>query len=257
MATHDLYLDLMKKCILGLIVEDRAIATVRGLRFRNFRYFPQRFNRELRERGEDWPSRAHSMIGLPRMNNIQHCVESVIADGVPGDLIETGVWRGGATIFMRAVLKAHAVDDRTVWAADSFAGLPPPNAKKYPADRGLYFSLFSALAVSLDEVKANFERYGLLDEQVRFLKGWFRDTLPGAPIDKLAVLRMDGDLYESTMDALTNLYPKLSVGGYVIVDDFHIRACAKAVNDYREAQRIRDEIRWIDAGAAYWRRSGT
>jgi O-methyltransferase len=85
------------------------------------------------------------------------------------------------------------------------------------------------LAVSLEQVKANFDRYGLLDDQVRFLKGWFRDTLPVAPIERLAVLRLDGDMYESPMDTLVNLYPKLSEGGYVIVDDYGaIPACRQA-----------------------------
>ena len=66
----------------------------------------------------------------------------------------------------------------------------------------------------LETVKANFEKYGLLDAQVVFLKGWFKDTLPAAPIGKLAVMRLDGDMYESTMDALKSLYPELSPGGY-------------------------------------------
>ena len=253
-ALRALYLDLMKNCLLGLIYDDQPSATFSGFRTRNFRFWRQKFNRELRERGEDWPSNAHSMIGLRRMENLQQCVESVIADNVPGDLIETGVWRGGATIFMRAILKAHGITDRTVWVADSFEGLPKPNWKKYPADFGLYVSIFKTLAVSLDQVKGNFERYGLLDDQVQFLKGWFKDTLPTAPIEKLAVLRLDGDLYESTMDALSSMYPKLSAGGYLIIDDYFIPACSKAVTDYREQHGITEEIVPIDNGGAFWRR---
>ncbi len=249
-----LYLDLIKRCILGLIIEDAPTARFKSFKVWNMRLWRGKYDRELREKGEDWPSQAHSMIGLERMNNIQHCVEQVIADGVPGDLIETGVWRGGATIFMRALLKAHGVTDRNVWVADSFQGLPTPNVRKYPWDFGLYFSKFKTLAVSADEVRSNFERYGLLDDQVRFLEGWFRDTLPTAPIDKLAVLRLDGDLYESTMDALVNLYPKLSVGGYAIIDDYVIPACAKAVKDYRKEHGVTAEIVPIDNGASYWRK---
>ena len=153
-------------------------------------------------------------------------------------------WRGGATIFMRAVLKAYGVTDRYVWVADSFEGLPPPETGKYPHDAGDRLHEARELAVSLEEVKANFERYGLLDDQVRFLKGWFRDTLPAAPIERLAVLRLDGDMYESTMDTLVNLYPKLSEGGYAIVDDYGaIPACRQAVNDYRSANAITEKIR--------------
>ena len=76
------------------------------------------------------------MIGLRRMDNIQHCVQAVLSDDVPGDLIETGVWRGGACIFMKANLVAGGDTERTVWVADSFQGLPPPNAALYPADTG-------------------------------------------------------------------------------------------------------------------------
>ena len=138
---------------------------------------------------------------------------------MPGDLIETGVWRGGAAIFMRGVLAAHG-DPRTVWVADSFQGLPKPEPRSIPGRRGRRALAAGLLAVSLDEVKANFGRYGLLDDQVRFLPGWFRDTLPTAPIERLAVLRLDGDLYESTIVALESLYPKLSPGGFVVVDDY-------------------------------------
>jgi hypothetical protein len=196
------------------------------------------------------------MVGLKRLDNLQYCVEDVLARGVPGDLIETGVWRGGSTIFMRAILKVHGVTDRRVWVADSFAGLPPPDEARYPADRGDQFYLSPELAISLEQVQANFERYNLLDEQVRFLKGWFSDTLPRAPIDALAVARLDGDMYGSTMDALTHLYPKLSRGGYLIVDDYGaLPACRQAVHDYRDAHGITEEIVTVDWTGAYWQRS--
>jgi hypothetical protein len=195
------------------------------------------------------------MIGLKRLDNLEFCIEQVITNGVPGDFIETGVWRGGATIFMRAVLKAYGVTDRCVWVADSFEGLPPPDARKYPPDAGDRLHEATALAVSLEQVKANFDRYGLLDDQVRFLKGWFRDTLPAAPIERLAVLRLDGDMYQSSMDALVNLYPKVSQGGYVIVDDYGaIPACRQAVNDYRAANGITEEIRDIDWTGIFWQK---
>jgi hypothetical protein len=89
---------------------------------------------------------------------------------------------------------------------------------------------------------------------VRFLKGWFKDTLPTAPIQKLAVVRLDGDLYESTLDALKYLYPKLSIGGYLIVDDYAVTMCKKAVHDFRTACNITEEIRDIDGLGAFWQR---
>jgi O-methyltransferase len=157
---------------------------------------------------------------------------------------------------MRAILAAHDISDRQVWVADSFEGLPPPDPEKYPVDVGDPHHAYKELMISLDQVKSNFAKYGLLDNQVCFLKGWFCDTLPSASIDKLAILRLDGDLYQSTMEALVYLYPKLSRGGYVIIDDYGaIPSCRQAVHDYREANGITDEILSIDWTGVYWQRS--
>jgi O-methyltransferase len=217
---------------------------------------PPTYSAELRSVGRDWPRYAHTMIGEKRLDNLRSCIEDVLARDVPGDLIETGVWRGGATIFMRAVLAAHAVANRVVYVADSFGGLPKPDTKKYPQDAGDIDFMYQDLKVPLEQVQENFRRYGLLDDQVRFIKGWFSDTLPNASIDRLAILRLDGDMYGSTMDALQSLHPKVSIGGYVIVDDYGaIDRCRQAVEDYRTAHGIDDPIVPIDWTGVYWRRS--
>ncbi|REF35939.1 TylF/MycF family methyltransferase [Thermasporomyces composti] len=209
---------------------------------------------ETRRAGRDWPRLAHTMVGTKRLDNLRFCIEQVLREDVPGDLIETGVWRGGAAIFMRGVLAAYGVTDRVVWLADSFSGLPAPDVSKYPADAGDPLHTFSELAVSLEEVRENFRRYGLLDEQVRFLPGWFHDTLPTAPVERLAVLRLDGDMYGSTIEALEALYPKLSPGGYCIVDDYGaVEGCRRAVEDYRAAHGITAPLVAIDADGVYWR----
>jgi O-methyltransferase len=242
------YLDLMRNCLIGMIYEDPPleISVEGGLR---------PFDRVAREIGMDWPSRAHSMIGQRRMLQLQRAAEFVIERGVAGDFIETGVWRGGACIMLRAVLKAWGVTDRRVWVADSFAGVPRPNPERYPADRGQKLHGFPALAVPIETVRANFARYGLLDEQVMFLQGWFRDTLPIAPIEKLAILRLDGDLYESTMDAFSALYDRVSVGGFVIVGDFGVFPnCRAAVVDFRRERGISDRIYDIDGSGIFWQR---
>lgn len=203
-----------------------------------------------------YPSMAHTMVGFECLNNVQFCIDDILKNGVEGDFIETGVWRGGTTIFMRAMLAAYGVKDRTVWVADSFEGLPAPNAADFPADEGLDFTKLDDLSVSLEQVKANFARYGMIEGQVEFLKGWFKDTLPDAPIEKLALMRLDGDLYESTIQALDALYPKLSVGGYVIIDDYgFIPACKQAVHDFREQHDIEDKIHIVDANAVFWQRT--
>lgn len=226
------------------------------LRLRNFAICKLKFvEKEKRLNGYDWPANADTMIGLNRLNNIELCIYNILKDNIEGDFIETGVWRGGATIFMRAVLKESGISDRHVWVADSFIGLPKPNTEKYKVDKNNKLHSLKILSASLDEVKNNFSKYNLLDEQVVFLKGWFKDTLPDAPIKKLALLRLDGDLYESTIQSLTYLYPKLTVGGYVIIDDYNaFEYCKKAVNDYRAEHSITNEIIEIDKEAVYWRK---
>ncbi len=115
-------------------------------------------NMARRAQGIDWPANAETMIGVGRLNNIQFCIEQILTHDVKGDLIETGVWRGGAVIFMRAVLKAHGIRNRVVWAADSFDGLPKPDDAKYIHDKGDTHHLYKVLNVSLDEVKYNFKK---------------------------------------------------------------------------------------------------
>jgi O-methyltransferase len=208
-----------------------------------------------RVQGADWPADAETMIGLKRLDNLHFCIAKVLSEGVPGDFIETGVWRGGACIFMRAALQAYGDTTRRVWVADSFEGLPKPDGR-YKQDAGdRHWTKSDVLGISLDAVKANFSRYGLLDDRVIFLKGWFKDTLPHAQVEKLAILRLDGDMYSSTMDSLLNLYPKLSVGGYAIIDDYGgIESCRKAVEDFRTSQKIEEPVIPIDSSGVYWKK---
>jgi O-methyltransferase len=269
----DLYLDLLKKSLSFLlwpeppaVVEDFSYVRKRWkrmgisliskwLRKRNHgivrRSGP---TPAAREEGTIWPRYADTMIGLKRLDNLQYCAETAIRESVPGDFIETGVWRGGACILLRGVLAAHGVTDRTVFVADSFAGLPKPDPERYPADAGDVHHRYAELAVSQEDVERNFKRYGLLDERVVFLKGWFSDTLPRAPIKQLAVLRLDGDMYGSTMDALNSLYPKLSAGGFCIVDDYALAGCKKAVDDFRAEHAIDAELQVVDWTGRYWRK---
>jgi hypothetical protein len=246
-ALRSAYLSVLQLGLTGIIYEDPSFMPGPGY---------GTFDRQRREIGHDWPSRAESMVGVRRLRNILNCIEIIARDKVPGDFIEAGVWRGGVGIFMRAILDAYEIPERVVWLADSFAGLPPPRPDIYPSDLGLNFSEFKELAVSLAEVKENFQRYGLLDERVKFLEGWFQDTLPSLnPQSRFSLIRLDGDLYESTMVALENLYPKLSPGGFILIDDFGaIPACRSAVGDYRRAHDIVSEIIEVDWTGVYWRK---
>jgi O-methyltransferase len=203
-----------------------------------------------RQNGTDWPLFAYTMIGRKRLDNVEFCVRDVVARRIPGDIVETGTWRGGCCIFMRAVLK-QLDDSRTIWACDSFEGMPAPKDEHDQVD----LSSLQYLAVSLEQVQNNFRRFGLLDQQVKFLKGWFCDTLPTAPIDRISILRLDGDLYHSTMDALSNLYHKVCRGGYVIVDDYGSwPECKRAVHDFLDSQKLSVSIIPVgDEQGVYWR----
>jgi hypothetical protein len=245
----DLYLSLMKRVLTNEIYQGAPI-----LWFDDDPNNPAAQAPEW-EKSARWPNVAHTLVPPVRLDNVRFCLETVIADGIPGDFIETGVWRGGVCIFARAVLRAHGVDDRTVWVADSFEGVPVPGDDGHPDDIALGLHKNNhLLAITADEVRDNFRRYGQLDDRVTFLSGWFADTLPTAPISSLAVLRLDGDLHSSTMDGLTHLYPKVAPGGFVIVDDYGIPGCATAVHEFRDRHDITDKLVNIDPWSVYWRR---
>jgi O-methyltransferase len=266
-----LYLDLMKRCLTRLAFPDRyrpLLAPVMPVgplqrrlqpllaRLSCGLYRRSAVDPVLRAAGRDWPAEAETMIGMARLDQLQDAVATLLREGVAGDLIEAGTWRGGAAIFLRALLRAHGDPTRAVWVADSFAGLPAPDGRFRQDDGSSHWRSNGILAVPLAEVQANFARYGLLDERVRFLPGWFKDTLPRAPIERLALLRLDGDLYSSTMDALGSLYPLLSPGGYVVIDDHGaLPECRQAVEDFRRAEGIAEPLQVIDWTGVFWRRS--
>jgi len=267
------YFDLLKRALSGSIYEESAWAILEpdnrpGLRGRIrtaiLRAFQRRglmvvrkqaYDDRRRELGQDWPMVGLTMVGHKRLENIRSCIETVIADNIPGDFVECGVWRGGASIYAKALFDALGASDRKVWLADSFEGMP---IRKTEEDRlDLDLSWLKYLAVTQDQVAANFRRFAALDDNVRFIKGWFSESLTGAPIDTIAVLRLDGDYYTSTMAPLTSLYRKVSPGGFVIIDDYNVFAgCRRAVTEFRAAHGISAELVPIDDYAVYWRVGG-
>ncbi len=244
MNIRDRYLQLLSSSLTGLLDQDDPIDFWSG----------GKYDPNLRHFGRDWPGKAKTMIGVLRMRNLRQLCEEVIKNDIPGDLCEAGVWRGGACIYMRGILEAWEERTRKVFVADSFKGLPPPNAKDYPVDAGDVQHTYKKIAVPKNEVIENFFNYNLMDDRVVFIEGWFKDTLPTAPIDTLSVLRLDCDMYESTTQVLENLYPKLSVGGYCIIDDYNLPPCVKATEDYREERDITTEIHQIDGHGVYWQK---
>ena len=230
------------------------IRTLRDRNLRLIRTVP--FNADLRHSGLDWPLFGYTMTGRRRLDVLEQCLSEVLKNNIAGDIAETGVWRGGSMMLARAILDQHGETTRNIWLADSFEGMPVPTEGDKSKSTDEDFSDRDFLVATMDEVKANFARFGLLDDRIKFLKGWFCDTLPTAPIERLALLRLDGDLYESTVDALRSLYHKLSIGGYVIIDDYYSwKGCRLAVDEFRQNTGIVDPIIDIDPHAVYWKRT--
>jgi hypothetical protein len=208
----------------------------------------------FRTAGMDWPLHGLTMVGLARLDDLQRCVESVVRDGVEGDLIEAGTWRGGASILMRATLDSLGADERTLWVADSFQGFPPVERDGEGYDLRVDLAGVDFLAAPLEEVNESFARFGL-DHGVEFVPGFFEDTLPGLSDGTWSVVRLDGDTYEATRFSLQMLYPGLSAGGYLIVDDYlQIDPCREAVDDFRREHGITEALQQIDWSCARWRR---
>lgn len=186
---------------------------------------------------------ALTLIGGRLLDEFRDLIER--SDDVPGDIVETGVWRGGACIWAAAVLESIGSNKR-VYACDSYCGLPVVTHSK----ETISYDDAESLRVSIEEVEANFDRFGLKDRAV-FVKGWFKDTMPGLDIP-VSILRLDGDMYESTDDVLKFMYDRVSPGGYVIVDDYQLPSCRQAVDELRSRKRIRGNLR-VRPGA-WWQK---
>jgi O-methyltransferase len=240
---REAYLDLMCDSLVGRLNQDPALQPhLAG------------YDGDHRLNGWDWPSGAPSMIGWRRMYHLRNECERVVTQGIAGDFLEAGVWRGGATMMMSAVLKAYGIRDRRVIAADTFNG-PPLDGDA--ADSAAYLREETVFAVSLDDVRSAFERYGLLDDRVVFVEGPFAETLPSAPVEVLAVLRLDGDTFASAYETLNALYQKLSVGGSIILDDYFLfEDYRRAIDQFRGEHGIADPIVRIDDYGGYWVKGG-
>lgn len=275
MQAADAYLDLLKKCLLNepYLDDEARILYLRECLAGEDQYDYQTLHDIAQSRSEllaeisrsrqvgQHPYRKITNIGFPdtmigraRLDSLHECIDHVIRHEVPGDFMECGIWRGGAGILMAGYLGIHGIEDRRVHLADSFEGLPDPTAEQDP---DLSRDVYPQLAVSLEDVKRNFEKYDLLGPNVEFIQGWFADSLPKAPIQSLSLLRADGDLYSSTWEILDNLYDKVSPGGIVIMDDYGVLPqCAQAVEEFFESRNeTLPELKEIDWSGVFWYKS--
>jgi O-methyltransferase len=202
--------------------------------------------RRLRAAGMDWPLHGLTMVGLRRLEDLQACVERVVADGVPGDVIEAGSWRGGASLLIRATLDAYG-DGRELVVADSFAG--------FPAGDGDASVAHDFLVAPLDGVREAFARFGLT-ERVTFVPGFFEETMPGLAGRSWSLIRLDADTYEPTRLALRALYPGLAVGGHLLIDDYgSFEGCRRAVDEFRAEHGITEPLEQVDFTCWRWQRT--
>jgi hypothetical protein len=195
-----------------------------------------------------------SMLPGHKLDTLRVCIEDCLKHDIPGDIIETGVWKGGATIYCAGILKALGNTDKKVFVADSFEGLPPPDAGAWPRDKGDTSYQRTALAIGLEEVKGHFRDFHLLSDNIVFVKGFFEQSLQTAGIDRLAVLRLDGDMYGSTMTVLEQLCHKLEIGGYLILDDWLIGGARQALLDFRTRRGIEETMNQNFSGI-FWKRT--
>jgi hypothetical protein len=356
-APEDLYLDMVRRCVAGCVYQDPSRVAYSAT---NDLYECAGFSLAHREVGADEPSSALTWIGLRRLESLQSCVKTVLAEDVPGDILECGVLFGGAAAAAKAVLRAAGADagpgGRRVLCADTFVPRDPadrvPSEDKGVAAAALEWvgvrlarilahslpdSALAAVTTLIDRVmpdgarsfpalppgeevdptvvkwvrcvlraaghsqvpmpgcvgpgvhrvRSHFARLGLLDDNVIFLRGFFSASLgtddwpstapllesavstasaKAAPRPKghhpvlrqLAVLRVDGDLFESTWTALEGAYHRLSAGGFCIIDDYNsFPGCKQAVDKFREARGITAPFECIDAHAVLWRKAGS
>ena len=268
------YLDLLKRALVNLIYPEDALRLELALSggLSGDTLADQRLLRDIRRRQPDayrevvatkaeggidrfWSARlAHTLVGLTGLDNIERCATKVFADGVPGDFLEAGVCHGGASIFLRAVQVAYGEAQRSTWLADTFAGVPAPS-HELDRDLDLTEERLPWMAADLESVRANVATYDLLSERVRFLPGLFAETLPSAPVEQLAILRIDADLYSSTRTVLDELYDRVAPGGFVIVDDYGcLEPCREAVDRFVEERGLSVEIDQVDWTRVCWRK---
>jgi hypothetical protein len=248
----EFYLNTLRDTLTGHVYQDRKVACYRFNKL--LRLFGWQISRETsdheRHNGKIWPQTALTMAGTKRLDNIRDLINLCDAEKINGDFVECGVWRGGASIFAAGVCKMNQ-NGRLIFACDSFEGLPKPKDTLDKIDPLHLFKFKDVLAVSQEQVWQNFSRFGL-EQNVQLFKGWFSDTLKKLPTKSIAILRADGDMFESTMDIL-GLYDRVTPGGFVIIDDYNaISACKQAVDGFISGKGI--QLMPIDEDAVYWKK---
>ncbi len=204
----------------------------------------------------------YTIMGRTRLDHLRRCLDVVRSASIAGDLVECETLRGGGAIMMRGYLEAFEMRNRTVWVADRFHTTTPERLAEqgFPTEEAGTASEVGGSAGwpaeamgDLNVVRDGFARFNLLDERVRFLHGAYVETLPSAPIEKIALLRIASVTYADTREVLDHLYPKLADGAFVIVETYADLECRRAVDEFRATNGITSSLEQVDWAAAFWR----
>jgi cephalosporin hydroxylase len=264
------YLDVFKAALLNehyLENEVRITTLVRGMRRGRMpearvlrdpaRHDQETYRQLVRERkGAAGPDDAaassflpYTAMGRTRLDHLEQCLDVVRDDNVRGDLVECGTGHGGGAIFLRGYLDAHEIEDRVVWVADRFRSTPEPDRAPRLPPHGV-----GGFQADLNLVRDGFERFGLLDDRVRFLEGSFDATLPDAPLEELALLRIGRGIGGEVRAVLDNLYDRIAPGGFVVLEDHADAGCRKEVEAFRADRGITTPLSQVDWSTVAWRK---
>lgn len=245
---NERYLKLVEMAVTGSLTDEAGSCDGQGCTK------TKAFDAQARATGNDWPPFGHTMVGHARLQNIRAAIAETIEKNIPGDFAELGVWRGGSCIYAKALYDVAGEVSRKVHVFDVFGEVPAFGTVNLAYQQNAKF-----LAVSLEAVKHNFQKYGVLDDNVQFHKGLFKDTLPvfvaSNPQQQISVLRIDGNFYDSYQDALYNLYPMVPVGGIVIFDDVFADPIAMdSWHDFKSDNGLLETLHVIDSCSAWFRK---
>lgn len=189
---------------------------------------------------------------VPPDTYVRNLLLTELVSHVEGAVVECGVWRGGMIAGIAEVLGP----ERDYYLFDSFEGLPPAQtidgaraiAWQQDTESPIYFNNCTA---AIGEARATMQRAGV--PRVHLIPGWFNQTLKDFKVEgAIAVLRLDGDWYDSTLDCLTYLYPQVAPGGLIIIDDYYVwDGCSRAVHDYLAAHQFAARIQQFDGDVCY------
>lgn len=190
-----------------------------------------------------------TMTSPERVLALCNAVEYVLQSGISGDLVECGVWRGGSMAAAAKTLVNNGATDRSLWMYDTYDGMSEPTEQDVDLRGQMAEDLMNEqdrndstsvwCCSPFEQVKTTMAQTGYPDERVKFVEGKVEDTLPVTAPDKIALLRLDTDWYESTRCELEYLFPRLVPGGVLIIDDYgHWEGCRRAVDEYFQQNKI-------------------